>query len=57
MILQAFGEFFLMVFLILGVPLGLFLGALLLLAVFILLMSIPIVLCHWTYELFKAGLR
>jgi hypothetical protein len=54
--IQAFGEFLLMGLLVLGVPLGLFLGALLLLAVFILLMSIPIVLCHWTYELFKAGL-
>ena len=55
--IQALGEFLLMVFLVLGVPLGLFLGVLILSAAFILLISIPIVLCHWAYELFKAGLR
>ena len=55
--IQALGEFLLMGLFLIGVPLGLFACALLVSVVFILLLSIPIVLCHWTYELFKAGLR
>lgn len=54
--IQALGEFLLMGLFLIGVPLGLFVGALLVSVVFILLLSIPILLCHWTYELFKAGL-
>jgi hypothetical protein len=54
---QTIAEFLFVLLLLIGVPVGLVVGTLGFMAILLFFVSIPIVLCHWAYELFKAGIR
>jgi len=51
--MEAFGTLLFTLFLTIGVPVGLFVITCILGFIIILLLSIPILICHWLYESLK----
>ena len=51
--IQTISELLFAFLLAIGVPLGIFVGTFIFMAIVVLLVSIPIILCHWAWELLK----